>query len=65
MRMEYCATCDKNVDTNIDIDGYNVKVGECFCEYLCGECIERLTMERESREAAEADNREAKQRGEI
>ena len=71
MSMEYCETCDREIDTDIDASGGHIEhpgnsTDEApWSEFICGDCLECKIIEHEAREAAIEDYEEAKRRGEL
>jgi len=65
MSMEYCETCDRNIDTDEMAEGEYRDIGHCFTQYKCEDCCDEELIEYESLEAAKEDHDEAKRRGEL
>ena len=74
MGIEYCETCDMEIDTDYDCEGTYITTpavlyGESpepeYTEFLCSICTETAVLAFESTEAAECDEGMARMRGEI
>ena len=65
MTIEYCETCDKNINTDENPEGEHRNIGHCFTQYKCEDCCENELLDRESLEAAQEDHGMAKRRGEL
>ena len=65
MSIEYCETCDKNIDTDTDINGENIDIEGVYYHYVCSDCMDTRILKWQSKEAAEEDYGRAKARGEI
>ena len=74
MSMEYCESCDMEIDTDYDCEGIYITTpavlyGESpepeYVTFSCGDCQKKMWDEYESRMGAECDHFEAKRRGEL
>ena len=74
MAIEYCETCDKNIDTDYNEGVYVVtRKAKLYgddphpeeTEFMCQDCHDIKLDDHESREAAEEDHGRAKARGEL
>ena len=74
MSMEYCESCDMEIDTDYDSEGtYITTPAVLYGEnpepesttFLCSICTEAAVIEFESMESAREDNDQARRRGEL
>ena len=65
MSIEFCETCNKEIDTDFDVNGEHVDIEGMYFEYMCGDCVDKRDLAHSSIEAAKEDYGHARRRGEL